>query len=358
MDLKHLFGRFYGGNYKHYIALPAVLFVVFAFLAFVSPGIEQGIDLKGGTLLVIGADKTVDAQALESAILSRYELTELSITPFQGGVQVQFGFNRLLDSAKTGLEDANALNASNPGQALALCNESISALSAYLKPEQSGFGSAEECIAFGRSFYEDASDGFEEELNALIVSEIGAENVKEGGMRKTEISPALGRLFWSNAQIIMLIALVSVIIVIFVFFRAFVPSIAVILAASFDILAALGLMAIFRISFSLASISALLMLVGYSVDTDIMLTTRLTKRKFKSTRENAADCLVTGLTMTGTTLGAVIVMLFLSALWNLEIIFSIAAVLLFGLIGDLISTWFMNAPILMWYIERKKARGK
>jgi len=358
LELKQLGRRFYSGNYRYYIALPALLFVVFAFLAFVSPGIEQGIDLKGGTLLVIGTDETVDAQALESAILSQYSLTEMTIVPFQGGVQVQFGFNPVLESAKAAIADANTLRASNPGQALALCNGAISGLSAYLEPEQSSFESAEDCVAFARMFYEDASDTFEEDLDALIVSQIGAENVKAGGMRRTEISPALGRLFWSSAQIIMVIALVAVIIVIFIFFRAFVPSVAVVLAAAFDILAALGLMAVFHINFSLASISALLMLVGYSVDTDIMLTTRLTKRKFKTTRENAADCLVTGLTMTGTTLGAVMVMLFLSSLWNLEVIFSIAAVLMFGLIGDLISTWFMNAPILMLYVDRKKKRGK
>ena len=95
------------------------------------------------------------------------------------------------------------------------------------------------------------------------------------------------------------------------------------------------------------------MLVGYSVDTDIMLTTRLLKRKFKSMRENATDCLVTGLTMTGTTLGAVVVMLVFSSMWNLGVIYSIAIVLLFGLLGDLVSTWFMNGPILMIYLERK-----
>ena len=39
-----------------------------------------------------------------------------------------------------------------------------------------------------------------------------------------------------------------------------------------------------------------------------------------------------------------------------EIIFNISSVLLFGLIGDLISTWFMNAPLLMWYMERKSKR--
>ena len=355
MGFRALGERFYSGNYKSYLLLPAVLFVVFAFLAFVSPGVEQGIDLKGGTLVVVGAETAVDAGSLESAINSAFNLTELKVIPFQGGVQVQFGVNRGLEPAREALNSARAMKESNPGQALALCEQSIAILSQYLEPEEGSFDSADSCLSFAGEFYGDAADEFDDRLNSVIISEIGAENVKEGSTRKTEISPALGRLFWTHAQMILLIALIAVIAVIFVFFRAIVPSIAVILAASFDILAALALMSVFRIPFSLASISSLLMLVGYSVDTDIMLTTRLTRRKFKTTSENAADCLITGLTMTGTTLGAVTVMLLLSMFWNLEVISSIAAVLLFGLFGDLISTWLMNAPVLMWYVERKKA---
>jgi len=354
LAIKKYLDRFYGDSYKKYIILPAVLFVVFAFLAFVYPGVEQGIDLKGGTLIVIGTESIVDAHAIQSALNQAFELTDLTVTPFQGGVQIQFGANRIFEEAGAKIESARSSQESNPEQSLTDCSEAVTLLSEYRNPEFTEFSDASSCVAFAQGFFGDSQDGFEEELEGVVAQVAGAENVKEGSSRKTEISPALGQLFWNNAQLVMLIALVAVIIVIFVFFRAFVPSLAVILAASFDILAALALMAVFGISFSLASISSLLMLVGYSVDTDIMLTTRLTKRKFKSVRETASDCLLTGLTMTGTTLAAVTMMLILSALWGLDVIFSIAAVLLFGLIGDLISTWFMNGPILMWYVERKK----
>jgi len=358
LEVKSLLERFYSGNYRYYIALPAVLFFVFAFLAFVNPGLEQGIDLKGGTLVVVSTKSMVNAQDIASAINSKFDLTELSVIPFQGGVQVQYGSNRVLASAKSDIEKAKGLVESNQAQSLAICKKAVSSLSAYAKPEKQSFASASECLAFAGQFYSEASDAFKEELNSTIFSSIGEKNIQEGSTRETQISPALGRLFWSQAQVILLIALVAVIIVIFAFFRAVVPSMAVILAATFDILAALGLMAVFRISFSIASMSSLLMLVGYSVDTDIMLTTRLLKRKFKTVRESAADSMLTGLTMTGTTLGALVVMLIFSSLWNLDVLFSIAAVLLFGLLGDLVSTWFMNAPVLMLYAERKRRRVK
>ncbi len=349
-----LFERFYGGNYKRFILLPAALFFVFAFLAFVSPGIEQGIDLKGGTLIVIGTTSLPDAAPVAKALEENFELTDLQVIPFQGGIQVQYGSSPLMQNARENLELARGLEKTSPERSLELCEETIESLSSLTAPEKASFDSAGECLAFSQGFFDDASREFDERIQSAITGAIGEENVKKDSARKTEISPSLGKFFWAHAQSILLIALVAVIVVIFIFFRAVVPSIAVLLAASFDILAALGLMAVFGVSFSLASISSLLMLVGYSVDTDIMLTTRLTKRKFRTPRQNAADSMVTGLTMTGTTLGAVVVMLALSAFWNLEVIFSIAAVLLFGLIGDLISTWFMNAPILMWYVEKRK----
>ncbi len=68
-------------------------------------------------------------------------------------------------------------------------------------------------------------------------------------------------------------------ITVFIIFRDFVPSLAVILAALSDIIIAIGGMSLFGIPLSVASVGAILMLIGYSVDTDILLTTRILKRK-------------------------------------------------------------------------------
>jgi len=170
-----------------------------------------------------------------------------------------------------------------------------------------------------------------------------------------EVGPSLVQTFFQQSIKLVLIASVLVIIVIFIFFREIIPSLAIILAAAFDILAALAGMALFRIPLSLASIPALLMLIGYSVDTDVMLTYKLLRTKGEP-KQRAHEALKTGLTMTGTTLAALAVMFSLSYYFQLTIIFQISAVLFFGLIGDLFSTWFMNAPILLIYLEKKKQR--
>ena len=67
-------------------------------------------------------------------------------------------------------------------------------------------------------------------------------------------------------------------IVIFFLFRTFVPSIAVIFAAFADIVMPLALIDFIGLRVSTAGIAAFLMLIGYSVDTDILLTTRALKK--------------------------------------------------------------------------------
>ena len=68
-------------------------------------------------------------------------------------------------------------------------------------------------------------------------------------------------------------------ITVFIIFRNLVPSLAVIAAALCDIIIAVGGMSLFGIPLSVATVGALLMLIGYSVDTDILLTTRVLKAK-------------------------------------------------------------------------------
>ena len=117
-------------------------------------------------------------------------------------------------------------------------------------------------------------------------------------------------------------------------------------------------MSLFNIPLSIASVGALLMLIGYSVDTDILLTTRLLKRKEGTVVERAKAAMKTGLTMS---IAAIVAM---SILYVVTVVFmpkattlsSISAVLIVGLCGDIITTWLMNLGILRWYIERKQAK--
>ena len=163
------------------------------------------------------------------------------------------------------------------------------------------------------------------------------------------IGPALGASFWSQAQLAIIFAFIMMGIIVFLIFRTPVPSGAVILAALSDILVTLAALQFFGIDLSLAGLAALLMLIGYSVDTDIMLTTRMLKGT-EEYKTRLHDALKTGLTMSLTTIGALLALLFTGLS---PVLSQIALVLLIGLIADICFTWMQNATILRWYMEKR-----
>lgn len=195
-------------------------------------------------------------------------------------------------------------------------------------------------------------------MTVQISSEVNPDDVIQtlGGMGiNTEdssvetIGPSLGEAFWFQAQVGIIVAFILMGIIVFGIFRTFVPSIAVMLAAVSDIIVTLALMQVFGLELSLASFAALLMLIGYSIDTDILLTTRILKTT-GGLSEKVMSAFKTGITMTGTTLGVLIAILMTT---SSSVLFGIASVLVLGLVIDIINTWLQNATILRWYAERK-----
>jgi preprotein translocase subunit SecF len=170
------------------------------------------------------------------------------------------------------------------------------------------------------------------------------------------IGPLLSAQSIIQVEYALLFAFLFMSITVFIIFRNFVPSMAVILAALSDIIIALGGMSLFGIPLSIASVGAILMLIGYSVDTDILLTTRLLKRHEGTITERAVNAMKTGFTMAAAAIGSMValylVVIFLipsaSALAN------IAAVLIIGLVADVLATWLMNLGILRWYLEGRR----
>lgn len=346
----------YNEKYLSMLLVPAVLAVLFLAAIFVFPRLSQGIDLIGGTEIRVSLEKDVSTADLAESILKQFNLTDLQVKTTQGPlgskVLIQFSFNKDLKQAQDLLEQAKAQRESNPQNAALLALASAEASKVFFEgtpPQNPTAGSA---ILFAEDAFNNAKENFANQFDSFLIQKLElGENPR---ISRDQVGAVLGETFYSSGLTVALIAFILIVIVIFVFFREIIPSAAVIAAALFDMGGALALMAVFGVPVSLATIPAVLMLIGYSVDTDIMLTTRLLKRKEKDLFERANDAIVTGMTMTLTTLAALIVMLVLSYFSQIEIIFQIAAVLVFGLFADIVSTWLMNAPVLLWYAERKK----
>ena len=158
--------------------------------------------------------------------------------------------------------------------------------------------------------------------------------------------------FYKQLIIALIISFILMSIVIFVLFRTFVPSVAVILSAFADIVMPLALIDYFQIRLSAAGIAAFLMLVGYSVDTDILLTTRAIKNTEGTLNYRIYRAFKTGLLMTLTAMAAVMpVFFFMTTLPDsFRQIFLILAL---GLLADILNTWITNVSIIKWYCVKK-----
>lgn len=162
------------------------------------------------------------------------------------------------------------------------------------------------------------------------------------------LGPGVGSAFFREAQMWAGVALLIMSAVIFIAFRSFVPSFAVIFAAVTDIVVAMAGMALLGIDLTLGSLAALLMLLGYSVDTDILLSTRVLKQEDDPLQERIWSAVVTGSTMTFTAIAAFTMLYLLAAAGTLR---EIASVIIIGLLADLPITWLGNAFILKWYVR-------
>lgn len=163
---------------------------------------------------------------------------------------------------------------------------------------------------------------------------------------------SLGEDFYKQLLLSVLIAFVLMSIVVFIQFRTFVPSIAVIFSAFADIFLSLVLINLLGIKISGAGIVAFLMLIGYSVDTDILLTNKVLRREGKSVNRKIMESFKTGITMTLTALLSVGLSLILVGSLS-PILHQIFLILFIGLCFDILNTWVTNVSIIKWYAIKK-----
>jgi len=168
------------------------------------------------------------------------------------------------------------------------------------------------------------------------------------------IGSSLGASFFRESLVALAVAFLFMGLVVFIYFRTFIPSIAVVLAAFSDMVVALAVINLLDIKIGTAGIAAFLMLIGYSVDTDILLTVRVLKRKEGTVMDRIISSIKTGMTMTVTAIISIIVAL---AVTQSEVIRQIMLILLIGLIADIFNTWIQNVGLLRIYVEKKAKKG-
>ncbi len=160
-------------------------------------------------------------------------------------------------------------------------------------------------------------------------------------------------LFGLSFSLVMILSLIAFIINFVFYFKNSIPSLAIILSAFADIFMTLALFDLLGMKMSTAGIVAFLMLIGYSVDTDILLTNRVLKRHEDSLNKRLFSAFKTGITMTLTSLLAVIIALLVVSSFS-PVLTKIFTVLVIGLGFDILNTWITNVSILKWYVKKKE----
>ena len=270
-------------SYKPLIIIPVVITIIAIILA-LTIGLEEGIELKGGTTVVVHLEKPISQGELKALISDGISNQQVDVMVSKNQATVEIAGNVDVVELSSVLEGTGTI-------------------SSY-----------------------------------------------------RSVGPVLGKESMTQIYYALAFAFIFMSITVFIIFRDFVPSIAVITVALSDIIIAIGGMSLFGIPLSVASVGAILMLIGYSVDTDILLTTRILKRKEGTITQIAITAMKTGLTMAVTSISSMVtlylVVIFLIP--SAQTLADIAAVLIIGLTADILTTWLMNLGILRWYLEARK----
>jgi preprotein translocase subunit SecF len=183
-----------------------------------------------------------------------------------------------------------------------------------------------------------------------VINTLAKNNYEMTSYSVQSVGTALGSSFFQQAVFVLAFAFLFMGITVFIVFKIPLPSFYVVLCGFADIVETLMVSQLVGIQLSLATFTALLLLLGYSVDTDILLTTRVFKTEGGDVTAKVKGAMKTGITMVGATIAALIAMFVIS---TSPVITQIASILLIGLVLDIANTWLLNAPLLRLYMERK-----
>ena len=203
-----------------------------------------------------------------------------------------------------------------------------------------------------KSIIIEASDTDEDALKSAV-NDSGLLKITEDNYTIESMGSTLGASFFRQTIFAVIIAFLAMGLVVLITFRSWIPSFFVILAATSDIICTLATVSLLGIKLTTAGVAAFLMLIGYSVDTDILLTTRVLKRKEGTIFSRILDSMKTGMTMSITSLvAALLAYIFTSS----DVIKQIMIIIVIGLVFDILNTWIQNTGILRWYLERKEKK--
>lgn len=340
--------QWYHSNYKKLLFIPYLLLII----ALLQIGIQtyktgefikKDVSLKGGVTLTILTENDYDSEFIKKAILLEFPKNDISVNFLRtagktSGIIITADIENektIIDKFLETIEKHLNINLTPDNHTIEVMGSSLGA--SFFKETFRAlylaflFMGMVVFLFFGKEIkYKLLSAGLTTLATIIILS-------------------------W-NSRIAEIIGYLIGIVLLALYIMSSIPSIAVIFAAFSDIIVTMAIINLLDIKIGTAGIAAYLMLIGYSVDTDILLSSRVLKRKEGSYVDRIFSAIKTGMMMTITTFVAVIIGLIFT---KSVIISQIMTIVLIGLIVDIINTWIQNAGILLWYLEKKdKAKNE
>jgi preprotein translocase subunit SecF len=363
------FPNIFKGDYRLLIIPPLVLILLSLYFI---PQIKMGVDFQGGTLVTLNLKAAADAPQLKADLASEGLDADVRVYQTTSGYKAEIEVpqspklveaDALKSDFNSRLADVSFLevqalqNNSNTTKYLAEkaqlenVTDRVLSLAGMSRSDFNITGTIDEQRAFTAAYNKVYAD-YQDSISGPIQKHLQYESISV-----QTVSPLLSTQFIGKALWVVLGSAVLSIIFVFIFFRDPFPAAAVLCGALSDVLIAMGAMGLFGIPFTLPSFAALLMLIGFSLDTDVLLTMRILKRK-GDPREKAHNAMKTGLTMSITAMVAFIALFLLALLTHIPTYYEISAVALAGLVGDTFATWGINAVLLLWHVEKLNAAEK
>jgi preprotein translocase subunit SecF len=319
----------------------SMLLVIFSFvvigLHYAKTGdfVNRGVSLTGGMSLTLKAptNNTMTQESLQSYLIKTFPDADTNVRTFGSASSLKFSIEA------SGVNETDLINALKPK---------------FPELTDTDFANNKQTIGptFGQSFFTQTLKAIFMAFlfMSIVVFLYFGESMRDKWIAAILTITGAYIMFHANSLITYIIPLIIFVILAVIYIRDSIPAFGIMLCAFSDIFFSLAIFDLFGHKLSIAGVAAFLMLVGYSIDTDILLSVRVLKRKEGNVFYRVVDALKTGITMSICALVAVTVAYFFT---HSIVIKEIMFVLIAGLIGDIIFTWIQNAGILRWHLDKK-----
>jgi preprotein translocase subunit SecF len=339
-ERKNFLLEIYDKHYKKLLII-SLLLLLFSFIVighqYITTGdfVSRGVSLTGGLSLTLNAptNNTMTADDLQGYLVKEFPKADITVRTFGSGASLKFSVEA------AGVNEQELVNMLKPK---------------FPEMSDADFDSNKQTIGptFGQSF-------FTQTLKAIFIAFLFmsiviflyfGESVRDKWIASTLTIVAALIMFYAKSAVAYILAVLILVVLIVIYIRDSIPAFGIILCAFSDVFFSLAIFNITGHKLSIASVAAFLMVIGYSIDTDILLSVRVLKRREGTLFHRIVGAMKTGITMSVCTLIAVLsAYIFTHSIVIKEIMF----VLMAGLVGDIIFTWIQNAGILRWHLEKK-----